>query len=107
MYTIRELAKQMQDILQDGIQDIAIWKEGKTWDWTTIDLEEEEGKKELEEIKAKDKNVLLVNGYYDYGAYTLQYIVWQTQRRYYEEHECPDKPIVYQHIKGGQWDDAE
>ena len=65
---IKYLSKAIQDDIKDGCAYIAIYKEGRSWDYEILDSDSEDELKNDEELKRLytiDKNVVVVNGYND------------------------------------------
>lgn len=69
MASLRDTVKEHQDELRAGIVWVAFWKEGRSWnaDYFYLELGDylyPEDKSRLEEIRQKDPDAVVVNGYY-------------------------------------------
>ena len=69
MASLRDMVKEHQDELRDGIAWVAFWKEGRSWNADYFHLELDgylypEERSRLEEIRQKDPAAIVVNGYY-------------------------------------------
>lgn len=89
--TLKELAKEVQDTLRDGVLNVIIWRENNKWKTDTFcswdDMKDLEEEAKLLAIREKDPHAIVVNGYEDFGAYTLAYIGYQIKRLYENELE--------------------
>lgn len=85
MATLRNAAQWVLEEARDGIQWIALWKEGRSWETGTysVDYNEHESTaaldypedmEELLQILAKDKNAIIVNSYYHNLAVWENYV---------------------------------
>lgn len=86
---IREIAKKNQELFEEGIANIYIWKEGRSWKseafWydnptnETYDIYDE---KDIQEIYKKDKYAINLNGYEELGCYGIEYIEYKIKEEY-------------------------
>lgn len=91
---IRELAKKTKDLLEEGIAIVYFWKIKKSWNYKAFWYEEiteekfsKEDQKEIDNILEIDKNAVGLNGYEEFGSYTLKYIEWRIKRAYQDQKE--------------------
>ena len=69
MASLRDIVKQYQEELRDGIAWVAFWREGRSWNGDYFYLEANdaltaEDKSRLEEIRQKDPAAVMLNSYY-------------------------------------------
>ena len=69
MASLRDMVKEHQEELRDGIAWVAFWKEGRSWNAEYFHLEMgdylyPEDKSRLAEIKELDPAAVILNGYY-------------------------------------------
>ena len=69
MASLRDMVKEHQDELRDGIAWVAFWKEGRSWSADYFHLELDgylypHEKSRLKEIEQADPGAIVVNGYY-------------------------------------------
>ena len=69
MASLRDIVKQYQEELRDGIAWVAFWREGRSWNGDYFYLEANdaltaEDKSPLEEIRQKDPAAVMLNSYY-------------------------------------------
>ena len=69
MASLRDMVKEHQDELRNGIAWVAFWKEGRSWNADYFHLELDgylypEDRSRLMEIKEADPAAVVVNGYY-------------------------------------------
>lgn len=83
---IKDLSKAIQDYIEDGCTYIAIYKEGRSWDYEILNSDSEDELQNDEELKrlyAIDKNVVVVNGYNDnFGTNSLSDIEYRIKHNY-------------------------
>lgn len=83
---IKYLSKAIQDYIEDGCAYIAIYKKGRSWDYEILESDSEDelqNDKELKELYAIDKNVVVVNGYNDnFGTNSLSDIEYRIKHNY-------------------------
>lgn len=83
---IKYLSKAIQDYIKDGCAYIAIYKEGRSWDYEILNSDSEDelqNDKELKRLYAIDKNVVVVNGYNDnFGTNSLSDIEYRIKHNY-------------------------
>lgn len=84
---IKKLSKAIQDYIIDGCAYIAIYKNGRSWDYEILidsDYEEDlQNDKELKELYNIDKNVIVVNGYNDnFGTNSITDIEYRIKYNY-------------------------
>ena len=69
MASLRDIVKQYQEELRDGIAWVAFWREGRSWNGDYFYLETNDAltakdKSRLEEIRQKDPDAVMLNSYY-------------------------------------------
>lgn len=102
--TLKQLAREVKDIVKDGIATLFVWKKGRSWyyeifyyDNENISEEGYEKYKKLNDtIKAIDENYLALNTYEYFANSTLDYIAFQVKRLY--EKEEPEADITEEKI---------
>jgi hypothetical protein len=79
--TLSKLSKEIQELLEEGIAIIYVWKIGKSWRYSEFwyeDLNEKtfsmEDQISIDSIMEADKAATSFNGYEEFGSYTLKYI---------------------------------
>jgi len=79
--TLKQLSKEIQGLLEEGIAIIYVWKIDKSWKFYEFwyeDLNEKtfslEDKMLIDSIMEADKAATSFNGYEEFGSYTLKYI---------------------------------
>jgi hypothetical protein len=84
--TLLQLSREIKESLIDGICNIVIWKEKRSWNYDFVwswedDIDEEEQQKVKNALEI-DEKAIVVNGYQDFLFYNLNYIQYQINKRY-------------------------
>lgn len=86
--TLRELSKEVQPLVEDGIATLLIYKRGRSWEYEAIwDMEEE--KAVVESVSRIDENYEILSTYECFASSALNYIAFQI-KRLYEENKYED-----------------
>lgn len=92
--TLKQLAREVQDVVKDGIATLLVWKKGRSWCYETSYYDEglcppkeeaDEYEALIERIKAVDEKYLTLNTYEYFVNDTLDYIAFQIKRLYERE----------------------
>lgn len=89
---LRQLAKKNQELLVEGIANLYVWKEGRSWkcqafwyDDPANEIYDIEDQKEIDEILKIDRFAVEINGYESIGGDTLNYISWRIKKAYEDQ----------------------
>lgn len=78
---IRQLSRKIQELLEDGICRIVIYKVGKSWFyddvWSWEDDINYDDEMKIKEAMKKDQKAIVVDGWNNFAVYTLDYIQFQ------------------------------
>lgn len=92
--TLKNLAKEVQEVLREGIAIVYFWKEGIGWKhielWYEDPTEEtfsNEDNKIIDSIFKKDRFAICLDGYNCFAAYNLNYIQWRIKNAYEKNRE--------------------
>lgn len=78
---LRQLAKETQELFIEGIANIYIWKEGRSWNWKAFwytdpvdEIYSFSDQEEISNLSLIDPYVINLNGYEEVAGETLAYI---------------------------------
>lgn len=89
--TLKQLAKEVQEYVTEGIAKLIIWKKGRSWNYETSWYDEElwpsqeeaaEYEALIEGIKAVDEDYIELHTYECFARDTQDYIAFQIKRLY-------------------------
>jgi hypothetical protein len=92
--TLKKTAKEVQDVLEEGIAIVYFWKEENNWKHSEFWYEDPtnetfslEDNAIIDLILEKDKFAISLDGYNCFADYNLEYIEWRIKKAYEENKE--------------------